>query len=66
MGKYEQAAVAQMDRALVYETKGQEFDSLQPRHFECDINNDIDTENGQCICGDYDCKEQYVHWTSGW
>lgn len=25
------AAVAQLDRALVYETKGQEFESLQPR-----------------------------------
>ena len=30
----EYAAVAQLDRALVYETKGQEFESLQPRQTE--------------------------------
>ena len=22
--------------------------------------------NGLCCCGDPDCNEQYVHWTSGW
>lgn len=25
----------------------------------------IDSDNGQCCCGDYQCKEEYVHWTSG-
>ena len=65
MGKFEQAAVAQLDRAFGYEPRGQEFESLQPRHLECDPNDDIDTQNGQCICGQYDCAEEYVHWTSG-
>lgn len=32
--KLNYAAVAQLDRALVYETKGQEFESLQPRQTE--------------------------------
>ena len=26
----------------------------------------IDQENGQCCCGEYNCNEAYVHWTSGW
>lgn len=25
----------------------------------------IDSDNGQCCCGEYQCKEEYVHWTSG-
>jgi hypothetical protein len=33
---------------------------------ETDPNEDIDTENGQCCCGEYDCKDSYVHWTSGY
>lgn len=28
-------------------------------------NDDIDTENGQCCCGDYNCPDGYEHWTSG-
>ena len=20
----------------------------------------------ECICGELDCKDEYVHWTSGW
>lgn len=67
MGKFNQAAVAQLDRVSGYEPEGQEFESLQPRQLvEWDINDNIDTENGQCCCGDYDCNESYVHWTSGW
>lgn len=31
-----------------------------------DPNEDIDTENGQCCCGEYNCNEEYVHWTSGY
>ena len=31
-----------------------------------DPNADIDISNGQCCCGEYRCKEEYVHWTSGW
>ena len=30
-----------------------------------DPNEDIDTINGQCCCGEYNCKDEYVHWTSG-
>ena len=26
----------------------------------------IDQENGQCCCGEYNCDEAYVHWTSGY
>jgi hypothetical protein len=22
--------------------------------------------DGRCCCGELDCNEQYVHWTSGW
>lgn len=67
MGKFNQAAVVQLDRTLVYETEGQELESLQPRQqIEWDINSDIDQENGQCCCGEYNCNEEYVHWTSGW
>jgi len=25
-----------------------------------------DIENGQCYCGEYGCKDAYVHATSGW
>ena len=25
----------------------------------------IDSDNGQCCCLEYDCKDAYVHWTSG-
>jgi len=25
----------------------------------------IDSDNGQCCCFEYDCKDAYVHWTSG-
>jgi hypothetical protein len=67
MGKFNHAAVAQLDRVSGYEPEGQEFESLQPRQLMAwDINNDIDTENGQCCCGEYNCDESYVHWTSGW
>lgn len=31
-----------------------------------DPNEDIDTVNGQCCCGEYNCKDEYVHWTSGY
>jgi hypothetical protein len=22
-------------------------------------------QDGQCICGEFDCNEEYSHWTSG-
>ena len=25
-----------------------------------------DRDDGTCICGDINCAEQYVHWTSGY
>lgn len=25
-----------------------------------------DLEEGQCICGKFECGETYVHWSSGW
>ena len=28
-------------------------------------NEDIDIENGQCCCGEYDCQDEYVHWSKG-
>ena len=31
-----------------------------------DPNEDIDTANGQCVCGEYNCNDEYVHWTSGY
>lgn len=31
-----------------------------------DPNEDVDTANGQCCCGEYNCKDEYVHWTSGY
>jgi len=40
--------------------------AIEPQDQYNDPNEDIDTENGQCICGDYNCSEEYVHWTSGW
>lgn len=24
-----------------------------------------DLEEGQCICGEFNCKDEYSHWTSG-
>ena len=26
----------------------------------------IDVDGGQCCCLEYNCKEAYVHWTSGY
>lgn len=23
-------------------------------------------EDGQCICGDHNCSDEYAHWTSGY
>lgn len=42
--------------------------SVEPQdwYIDADPNEDIDTENGQCICGDYNCSEEYAHWTSGY
>ena len=28
-------------------------------------NEDIDIENGQCCCGEYDCPDEYFHWSKG-
>lgn len=25
-----------------------------------------DLPEGECICGELNCKDEYVHWTSGW
>ncbi len=25
----------------------------------------VDSDNGQCCCGDYNCQQEYIHWTSG-
>ena len=25
-----------------------------------------DLQDGECICGELNCKDEYVHWTSGW
>lgn len=25
-----------------------------------------DLQPGECICGTFKCKDEYVHWTSGW
>jgi hypothetical protein len=27
---------------------------------------DLEEQDESCICGESDCDEQYVHWTSGW
>ena len=27
---------------------------------------DEDLEEGQCICGEFNCPDEYAHWTSGW
>ena len=27
---------------------------------------DDNLQEGQCICGAFDCNDSYVHWTSGW
>jgi len=37
-------------------------DFLPPAKGDADF---IDSDNGQCCCGEYDCKESYEHWTSG-
>jgi hypothetical protein len=26
----------------------------------------INVDEGQCCCGEYDCKDEYVHWSSGY
>jgi|TARA_R110001583_G_scaffold67164_2_gene192375 hypothetical protein len=26
----------------------------------------VDVDNGQCCCGEYQCKEEYSHWSSGY
>ena len=25
----------------------------------------VDVDGGQCCCGEYNCKEEYSHWSSG-
>ena len=25
----------------------------------------VDVDGGQCCCGEYQCKEEYAHWSSG-
>jgi len=25
----------------------------------------VDVDGGQCCCGEYNCNEEYVHWSSG-
>ena len=27
---------------------------------------DLEDQDGSCCCGESQCDEQYVHWTSGW
>lgn len=27
---------------------------------------EIELQDGECICGELNCKDEYVHWTSGW
>ena len=27
---------------------------------------DDNLQEGQCICGAFDCSDEYAHWTSGW
>lgn len=43
----------------------QELEAQQYAEEQMDPNDDIDTENGQCICGRYDCPQEYIHWSSG-
>lgn len=38
-------------------------DVLPPMPGDADY---VDQENGQCCCGEYNCAEEYVHWTSGY
>lgn len=26
----------------------------------------INVDEGQCCCGEYDCKDEYAHWSSGY
>ncbi len=25
-----------------------------------------DLRDGECVCGELNCEDEYVHWTSGW
>jgi len=27
---------------------------------------DEELQPGQCICGAFECKDEYAHWSSGW
>ena len=56
---------------LRFEPEFSEQDKINLEKYGCthpnelDPNTDIDVENGQCCCGEYNCKESYAHWSSG-
>ena len=39
------------------------YGALSPQEFEPEYD---ELKPGQCICGAFDCDEEYAHWTSGW
>jgi len=39
------------------------YGAKHPSEFDTGEN---ELQPGECICGEFNCKEEYVHWTSGW
>jgi hypothetical protein len=56
----EKRAIADSNNQMYYEML-----ASQDLHEQANPNSDIDIDGGQCVCGKYNCRESYVHWTSG-
>lgn len=56
----EQRAIRDLNNQMYYDVL-----VAQERYEASDPNSDIDIDGGQCICGEYKCSDEYVHWTSG-
>lgn len=69
-GKFEEGLSLGMSDEVAgeYATACFAEESMEPfkAYFNQDPNLDIDQEQGQCVCGEFNCTEEYVHWTSGW
>lgn len=54
-----------LGRSLTSEEKSnyKTYGVISAQEFEVD---DIELKPGQCICGAFECKDEYAHWSSGW
>tara|TARA_B100000902_G_scaffold211230_1_gene200851 strand:- start:471 stop:653 length:183 start_codon:yes stop_codon:yes gene_type:complete len=57
-GHHIESGWADLDRA-----KQQQVNEFDPGPVEGPDGTPL--QPGQCICGEFDCKDEYSHWTSG-